>query len=222
MFRALKGVKNWFTNDPQITKIQEDLILQERAIKVFLQEALQHKDTMPEYCTLRQRQCASTGLLMWEKDLKHRYTYVNMRHCNDFYHLPIAHVKTLIGKTDAEAVLDFKKRTGLRHSFGAMCTSTDDITIEKAKPCRFWEIGYINGEILILDIHKQPLYENTRLIGTRGWASNLADRECEIKGLLEMFLKTGEAIPISVNEDKQVAAYRIKKKSNPFNGRFPK
>lgn len=175
-----------------------------------------------EWCTVHQRECRSTGLLMWEKDLQNRYTFLNTRHCNDFFHISLANVKDLIGKTDVELIKEFIKRTGLENTFGEMCVATDTYTLEQNKPCRFWEMGYIGDAIFILDVTKKPLIKNKKVVGTQSWALNKSANECEIKALLELFLNTGEAIRLNKYESKKIASYLITKNINPFNGVFPK
>lgn len=174
-----------------------------------------------EWCTVHQRECKSTGLLMWEKDLNYRYTFLNTRHCNDFFQISLANVRSLLGKTDLEIIKEFKERTGLTNTFGEMCLATDIYTLEHNASCRFWELGYIGNNIFIFDVTKQPLLKNGEVIGTKSWAFNKSANECEIKTLLELFLKTGEAIRLNKYKSNKIASYLIKKNINPFNGVFP-
>ena len=212
----------FFGKSKELESIQSQLMNQQSTINSYISKLDNESRHRVEWCTVHGRECKSTGLLMWEKDLKHRYTFLNTRHCNDFYHISLADVRELIGKTDAELIPEFIKRTGLENTFGNMCVTTDQYTLDKGKTCRFWELGYIGGKIFILDVTKQPLYDtNNNLIGTRSWAINNSAKECEIKSLLELFLKTGEAIRLDKHRGKKIAAYLIVKKINPFNGVFP-
>ncbi len=209
-----------FFKNNKLKKIQTDLEQQRKEINSYIESFGKEGRTRIEWCTVHGRECRSTGLLMWEKDLQHRYTFANTRHCNDFYRISLARVQTLIGKTDAELIPEFIQRTGLSNSFGDLCVSTDDYTAEHKATCRFWEFGYVGKDILILDVTKQPLYDKQNNIkGTRSWASNNSHKECEIKALLSLFLQTGEAKMLSKNKD--TAAYLITKKKNPFNRKFP-
>lgn len=202
--------------------IQQSLQDQKKAIHAIDKFVENGERNRLEWCTVHQRECRSTGLLMWEKDLNHKYTFINTRHCNDFFHTSLANVKELIGKTDVELIKEFVQRTGLENTFGEMCVATDAYTLEQNKTCRFWEMGYIGKEIFILDVTKKPKIENKKVIGTQSWALNKSANECEIKALLELFLSTGEAIRLNKYSSKKIASYLITKNINPFNGVFPK
>jgi len=210
-----------FWNGNKLKKIHIKLQKQQITIDTYLRNMSNKKRNRLEWCTVHQRECMSTGLLMWEKDLEFRYTFLNDRHCNDFFKLSLADVRSVIGKTDSEAIVDFKKRTGLAHTFGDACIGTDAYTLEHNKKCRFWEIGYIGDKIFILDITKMPLIKNSKIVGTTGWALNQSVKECEINSLLEVFIGTGEAVRLNPYSD-STASYLITKTLNPFNGVFPK
>jgi len=215
-------MKRFFSASKELKDIQSQLMEQQSTINSYISKLDSVDRNRVEWCTVHGRECKSTGLLMWEKDLNHRYTFLNTRHCNDFYHISLADVRDMIGKTDAELIPDFIKRTGLENTFGTMCVTTDQYTLDKNEPCRFWELGYIGGKIFILDVTKQPLYSKEHvLIGTRSWAINNSAKECEVKALLELFLKTGEAVRLDKQKGKKIAAYLITKNTNPFNGVFP-
>lgn len=212
---------SWLFNI-KLKKLQSSIMKQQADIARYMENIDQYEGRIPEYCTINGGECTSTGLLMWEKDLNHRYTYANMRHCNDFYHLPVAKLNRIIGKTDSELISEFITRTGMENTFGEMCISTDEYALIKNKLCRFWEVGYVNNKILILDVRKQPLLdENNKIKGTRGWASNLSDRECEMKTLIEIYLKNGMAERLDISKGKGVASYLITKQHNHFDWRFP-
>jgi len=207
----------------KLVEIQNKLLQQQAIIEAFINTLSGTDRNRVEWCTVHGRECQSTGLLMWEKDLNHKYTFLNTRHCNDFYHISLADVNQMIGKTDTELVKEFKKRTHLEHSFGDLCTATDQYVLEKRQVSRFWEIGYVGGEVLILDVTKSPLRDSeNNIIGTRSWALNQSNKECEIKTLLEIFLKNGQATRIGNSESNDIAAYLIIKKDNPFNRKLPK
>jgi len=207
----------------KLRKIQKELTEQRSTINAYISELHdQKKRKKIEWCTVHGRECKSSGLLMWEKDTNLRYTFLNARHCNDFFYISLSDVKTMIGKTDEELINDFKTRTGLNNSFAEICVLTDKHTIEAGEPCRFWEMGYVGGKIMILDVTKAPIFKKGKLVGTRSWALNQSSKECEVKALLELFLDTGEAVRLDANNSTSTASYLINKKDNPFNGVFPK
>lgn len=204
----------------KLKKIQKSLRIQQGIIDSYIDKMADTDRLRIEWCTVHQRECMSTGLLMWEKDLDNRYTFLNTRHCNDFFRISFSKVKSLIGKTDMELLSDFTSRTGLKNTFGDMCQGTDQYTLKINKSCRFWEMGYVGDDIFILDVTKKPLVKEGVIVGTKGWALNQSAKECEIKALLELFLKTGEAIKLNTGNER-AAVYCITKVSNTFNGRFP-
>ncbi len=211
-----------FKKTKSMAEIRSDLEKQQKAIESFIRQLSDEDRYKLDWCTVQGKPCQSTGLLMWEKDLNFRYTFANDRHCNDFYGISLVDVRTIIGKTDPEVALDFQNRTGIQHTLGDLCVSTDQYTIEHKRSCRFWEMGYIGDKIFIMDVTKQPIRTvNNKIVGTRSWALNQSNKECEVNALLKLFLKTGEATPISVTKGKRVAAYLITKRDDPFNGEFP-
>jgi len=222
MFLKLSDLKVLFKKTKPIKEVQQEWEKQQSIIELLISSLSNEERNKVEWCTVRGQVCRSTGLLMWEKDLENRYTFANDRHCNDFYGISLADVRSIIGKTDSEIAIDYQKRTGITHTFGDMCQSTDEYTLSKGVSCRFWEMGYIGDKIYIFDVTKQPIRTvSNKVVGTRSWALNQSGKECEVNALLRLFLKTGEATPLSVTKGKKVAAYLITKKDDPFNGEFP-
>ena len=214
---------NFFKNGKKLKEIQKRLIVQKATIDSYITELDPEDRKRIEWCTVHGRECQSTGLLMWEKDLNHKYTFLNSRHCNDFFHISLADVRDMVGKTDVELIEDFNKRTGLNNTFGPNCLLTDKITITNNKICRFWEMGYIGDKLMLLDVTKTPIRDlQGNIVGVSSWALNQSNKECEVKTLLEIFLNTGEAKRVDVEHDGTTACYLIHKKDNPFNGVFPK
>jgi len=212
----------FWKSSKKLQRIQKRLLRQQATIETYIRGMSDDvKRNRIEWCTIHQRECKSTGLLMWEKDLEFKYTFLNSRHCNDFFKSSLADVRDLIGKTDLEIISDFTERTGTTHTFGEMCVITDRYTLKENKTCRFWEIGYIGEHIFILDVTKAPLYKNLEVVGVQSWAMNQSAKECEIKALLEIFIKNNQAIRLNP-EISTTASYLILKQNNPFNGVFPK
>lgn len=212
----------WFTGS-KIKKLQSDLVKQEETITHYVESFSVNGGRIPEYCTILGGDCTSTGVLLWEKDLENKYTYANMRHCNDFYQISHADVSDLYGRTDEELINEFKHRMSTDNTFGNMCCNSDNHTLKEQKLCRFWEFGYVNAQIVILDVRKQPLFDTeNNLKGTRGWATNLSNRECEMKTLIEIYLQNGTATRLDDGSLKSSASYLITKTDNVFNWKFPR
>lgn len=207
-------------NGKKLKTIQKDLLDQKNKIESYLSDLPVEDQRNIEWCTVHNQQCMSTGLLMWEKDLDFRYVFMNTRHCNDFFFTSFINVKNLIGKTDGEIIAMRLKSSN--NSFGQICNLTDIYTIKAEHSCRFWEMGYIDDKIMILDVTKTPIFKNGKIIGVRSWALNQSVKECEVKALIELFLKTGQAVRLDRINDVNKAAYLIYKKINPFNGIFPR
>lgn len=215
MFTWLSGSK--------IKALIERVNEQEKAIAEYVLTFERYSGKIPEYCTVQGGFCTSTGMMLWEKDLNSQYTYMNMRHCNEFYNLPYSELNHLLGKTSAELLNELNKKEGEENTFGKICRQSDRFVIESKQLSRFWEMGYVNGKIFILDVKKQPLYEkNGDLKGVRGWATSLTDRECEVKTLIEIYLKNGIATRLDKDYDNGSACYVITKQNNTFNRRFLK
>ena len=129
--------KMFFGNGKKLKKIQTELLSQKATIESYLSELPLKNRNRIEWCTVHNRECRSSGLLMWKKDLDLKYTFLNNRHCNDFYHISLAKVRFMVGKTDKELIIDFQKRTGLKHSFGGMCKTTDNYVLRTGKELIF-------------------------------------------------------------------------------------
>jgi hypothetical protein len=212
----------FFTKNKNLEKIKKDLEDQKQTINAYISKLSDLPRQRIEWCTVHGRECQSTGLLMWEKDLDLRYTFLNDRKCNDFFKTSLAYVKRFIGLTTSEALVNAQEKTGCQNTFAYGCSSTDMYTLEQNKSCRFWEIGYIGDDVFIIDATKIPIIKNGKTVGVRAWALNNSSKECEVHALLKMFLKEGIAKPIYISEEYGYAAYLINKTNDPFNRKFPK
>lgn len=114
--------------------------------------------------------CDNVPVLMWSKDLKGRFTFVNRATCEKL--LGAKDTDEPIGLTD----LDFAKRereghinNPSWHTFGETCIDSDKKTLEAMQPRQFDEYGNIRGEFLYLDVRKAPFYGyDGKLQGTVG------------------------------------------------------
>ena len=108
----------------------------------------------------------------------HIYEFANYMLCERFFCFTpdcltdcTAHVKD---RTDIDLVSEYREKTGNQHTFGDLCYSTDVHATEQAiifhnsggargsKSCRYFEAGYINGEPVLLDVIKTPLFEKNK------------------------------------------------------------
>ncbi len=210
---------NFFGKSKELQKLEESLNEQDRKIERYLQTIKHFKTPDMEYCTLRGKECASKGLHMWEKDLNLRYTFLNARHCTGFYGTPYEEKEKILGRTTAE--LTKRKKDVYAKAFNVLCLRTEAYVHKRRKKVNFWEIGYIHGVVMLVDLTKEPIFDhNGDMIGTRSWGLDMSHRECEVKIILEEYLKTGQAKRIDDLQERG-AAYVIKKVKNPFKGDFP-
>jgi len=205
-------------NDKAPERIIKELEIERLAVIEYLR---QHDPYETAYCSIQESQCTSCGLLVWEKDDKHRYTAVNARHLNVFYDLPISKKNQIIGKTDEELITTWRDQTGCENTFGEMCVSTDDYVKLAGEPCRFFEFGYKLGKPLLLDVFKRPIVLDGNFIGTHGNALDISDRESDVVDLLQFYMSIEIAVRIDGGCGGAVAAYLIKDRKKQFDREFP-
>ncbi|HJH29927.1 MAG TPA: hypothetical protein C5S51_09595 [Methanosarcinaceae archaeon] len=125
--------------------------------------------------------CDNLPDLIWTKDLKNRFIFVNKSCCEIL--LNAKDTDEPIGKDD----LYFAKREKASHpenpdyhTFGETYTDSDLMIIETKKPMRGDESGNLKGENITLDVYKAPfLDDNNNMMGTVGFARDIT-KEKEI------------------------------------------
>lgn len=114
--------------------------------------------------------CDNIPDLIWAKDLQKRYLYANPAMCSKL--LIADHPAEVVGKTDlffAQRQRALHPERADWHTFGEICSDTDDTVIASRAPGRFDEYGNIRGEPLFLDVYKAPFLNAAgELIGTVG------------------------------------------------------
>lgn len=116
--------------------------------------------------------------MLWIKDLEGRYLFVNKAICDQLLMAhdtdePIGNTDLFFAKREREAHSDQKEW----HTFGELCYDSDKIVLEALKPMRFEEYGTIKGQMVYLEVHKAPLYNNYgKLIGTVGSGRNITEQ----------------------------------------------
>jgi len=108
--------------------------------------------------------------LLWAKDLKKRFMFVNKAICEKL--LKASDTFEPIGKNDlffATRERESHPEDHEWHTFGEICSDSDEITIQQKAPGRFDEFGNVRGQLLHLDVHKAPITdEQGNLIGIVG------------------------------------------------------
>jgi PAS domain-containing protein len=119
--------------------------------------------------------------MIWIKDKGNRFLYTNKIIRKEL--LLTDDYKYPIGKNGVDIALDIRKR-GIEYTAGEVCGKSDDITMNKEKPCMFLEDFVIDGKEMFLLVHKKPIYENGKIVGTVGVGRIVTDIVNEHKEIL--------------------------------------
>lgn len=122
--------------------------------------------------------CEIDGLVWIKKwipeEAKHVYEFANRKHGDLFFRFERCENckdcgRCFMGKTDLELLDDFRKRTGIRHTYGELCGSTDIHSmmkgiedIQKGRPViprKYIEFGIVGDQQLILEVSKRPKFD---------------------------------------------------------------
>lgn len=150
---------------------------------------------------------------MWNKDAQGRYLYCTPKWKSLFFGLP--EDTDIVGKTDIELLNEYRQRTGLEHTYGNVCSGTDQHCIEQKHTCYYIEAGYIADELFLLEVTKTPLFDaNDTIVGVVGIARNRSNDAPLIKIMLHEYIKKNIAINLNPEKmhDDRIVAYWIKSK----------
>lgn len=175
LFDAIK--RRFFKNEePGFEKNEAKQIIQEA--RTVLSEARKQKDML-------ELMANTVGGMVWIKRydfLQETYTYefANLLMCREFFCLSeecrIDCTTYVKGKTDLDLVNEYKEKTKKQHTFGDLCISTDFHATEQAiihyhtkgergrKECRYFEAGYIDGQPVLLDVVKTPIFKEDEAV----------------------------------------------------------
>ena len=146
-----------------------------------------------------------SGGHIWRKDKDKRYLYCDNGWKELFFDLDSSF--NIIGKTDKELLEEFRK-DGKTHTYGDICSGTDDDCIQRNKKCHYIEMGYIGKQLFILDVIKTPTDDG----GTVGFAKDISSEVNRTIKELSKLLKDKQA-EIVFKKDNDVVAYYIKSES---------
>ena len=103
---------------------------------------------------------------IWVKDLDDCYLFANKVLCEKL--LMSESAEEPIGRNFA-FFAERERARGHRYSFGEACPDSDAVVKRTGEAGRFLEDGLVRGEMLVLDVYKTPLFdESGQLIGTVG------------------------------------------------------
>lgn len=129
--------------------------------------------------------CDNVPDMIWAKDKDKRYIFTNKAIAKNL--LNAKDTQEPLGKTDiyfADRERSLNPDKPDWHTFGEICTDSDNIVLESEKAGRFDEFGNVKGEFLFLDVHKAPfLNEEGEIIGTVGCARDVTHEKTIEKSL---------------------------------------
>jgi diguanylate cyclase (GGDEF)-like protein len=129
--------------------------------------------------------------MLWAKDLRGNYLFANKMILENL--LMVEDDEEYIGKGDIFFAMRERAKYPNNpkwHTFGELCYNSDEVVLKEMKPMKFEEYGNICGELVYLEVHKAPLYDdNGKLIGVIGSGRNITEhkrveRELEISNRL--------------------------------------
>ena len=98
--------------------------------------------------------------MLWSKDIDGRYIVANKAFRNKFcYGLSWNEIQ---GRNDIELAKIFKEKVGNEnHTFGEVCSNSDEVIMRTEVAKEFLEYGMINGKMMKLVVNKSPVYNYT-------------------------------------------------------------
>ena len=115
--------------------------------------------------------------MLWVKDLEGKYMYANKAICNGL--LMAKDTEEPLGKNDIYFAHRERKTHSDKpnwHTFGELCSDSDQVVVDNNKPMKFEEYGNVKGEILYLEVYKAPFYDkNGNIIGTVGAGRDITE-----------------------------------------------
>jgi PAS domain S-box-containing protein len=99
--------------------------------------------------------------MLWAKDLSGKYIFANKAICENL--LMAKDMEEAIGKTDVFFALRERAKHPENtqwHTFGELCYNSDEVTLKEMKTMRFEEYGNIRGQLVYLEVHKAPFFDD--------------------------------------------------------------
>lgn len=125
--------------------------------------------------------------MLWAKDLEKRFIYVNKPICEKL--LKANDTNEPIGKTEMFFTERERKLHPDKpdwHTFGEICSVSDNFILENAKAESFIESGNVKGQNIYLDVHKAPILDEAgKMIGIVGSARDITTQRATDETLKE-------------------------------------
>ena len=199
--------KNLFRPN-KINKIIDELKEQRNAVNEFINN---YDPYNYYYCTRQHTKCNSEGLLAWEKDADLKIVKANKK-ANEFAHRFSHSTKakgSILNKTNTE-VFDWKNDE--QNTFGQISHLTDLYVMDSKKPGRFFEFGYKENDMFLLDVYKIPLFDNEIFTGLSCTGIDITKKQTDILDLVVFYLRVGIATRIDSGISKDLAVYLIEER----------
>lgn len=121
--------------------------------------------------------------MLWAKDIYGRYIIANKAIRDTLLQDPNPY-----GKNDVEIARAIKERMGDdKHTFGEICGNSDKIVLTRDMPMKFNEDGLINGEYIMLQVHKNTLKNSDGyIIGTVGIGRDITFEVTMLRDIADM------------------------------------
>ncbi len=115
--------------------------------------------------------------MLWIKDLEGYYLFANQAICDNL--LMAKDTNEPIGKNDVFFALRERATHPENpnwHTFGELCHNSDDVTVEHNKSMRFEEYGNVKGQLMYLEVHKAPFYDDSgKVLGVVGSGRDITE-----------------------------------------------
>jgi len=170
-------------------RIQEELLESRTRYKYTYEMFRMMADNLPD--------------LIWAKDLKKRYLFTNQAVCDKL--LMATDTGEPIGKTDlffAQRERGLKPQDLSWHTFGEICSDSDDEIITNKREGKFEESGNVRGKFMFLDVNKAPILDaEGRMVGIVGSGRDITNEkkvEKELATVNERNMAILRALPDSM------------------------
>lgn len=123
--------------------------------------------------------------LVWTKDLKGKYTYVNKSMCDN---LLLMDSDDVLGMTVQGVAHKLLIEHGKVYALAEECVRSDNVTKTRRKLSEFFHTGIVDGEYVALRVIKAPLFKDGEIVGIIGMARDVTwnyEKQMYILGLFD-------------------------------------
>lgn len=139
-------------------------------LKVLTQELNDKDKEIQRYCDILSALNNSLPIMVWAKDENMNYLFANKFCCT---HLLNTNIKEVVGKNDmffAERERQSHPGNKKYHTFGEECNISDQEVLRTKNSLHKTESGYCKGNLLTIEIWKEPFWREGNILGIAGAA----------------------------------------------------